>query len=178
MTNPSPYELFPVPPPAPWTYNDPRLIYNERCFFYNGGWDLVCLYGRVVPGKRKIGRSGAVFTGKSYPQAETINFLFKVCLTHVNEKKFEDYCEIKKYRVPKKIDLAVRVSKLSAQTKKIQVETEEMMTRIVKKFVYGDTLETMAPKETIVSSSLEKNLSPFVSSSLVLNKPKKFPTKN
>lgn len=29
---------MPLPLP-PYTYNDPRLAYNEHCFFYNGGYD-------------------------------------------------------------------------------------------------------------------------------------------
>lgn len=33
---------MPLPLP-PFTYNDPRIAYNEHCFLYNGGYDEVCL---------------------------------------------------------------------------------------------------------------------------------------
>ena len=40
----------------PFTYDDPRLTYDEHCFYYDGGYDEVCLvigFGR----KRSGGRS-------------------------------------------------------------------------------------------------------------------------
>lgn len=33
-------------PSGPYTYNDPRILYDEICFFYNGdGYDSVCFAG-------------------------------------------------------------------------------------------------------------------------------------
>lgn len=32
-------------PDPPYTYDDPRLTYDEHCFFYDGGYDDVCLAG-------------------------------------------------------------------------------------------------------------------------------------
>jgi hypothetical protein len=43
--------------PAPYTYDDPRLLYNEPCFFYDGGFDQVCLINKFQI--RTGGRSSA-----------------------------------------------------------------------------------------------------------------------
>jgi hypothetical protein len=95
MANPSPYEIFPEPPAAPWTYNDSRFTYNESCFLYNGDWDLECLYG-PVKGK-KGGRSGKS-KPKQYPNQEIINLLFNV---HIIKEDEEIIDKSKRYQVPR-----------------------------------------------------------------------------
>jgi len=40
-------------PAAPYTYDDPRILYDEICFFYDGGYDSVCLTGPIFIGRGK-----------------------------------------------------------------------------------------------------------------------------
>lgn len=42
----------------PFTYNDNRLMYGEQCFYYNGGYDNICLSINTINAKRKVGNGG------------------------------------------------------------------------------------------------------------------------
>lgn len=47
-------------PAPPYTYDDPRIGYDEHCFFYDGGYDSICLaQPDAVIIKRSGGDTGA-----------------------------------------------------------------------------------------------------------------------
>ena len=77
--------------PPPYTYNDPRLTYNEHCFYYNGGYDEVCLiigFDR----KRRVGVGGGG-RRKSEEREEVlpwIDITIQSQLTAINGEFVED----------------------------------------------------------------------------------------
>jgi len=74
--------------PAPYTYDDPRLLYNEPCFFYDGGFDQVCLINKFQI--RTGGRSSASRNKENKPldDKEYINVFIECELKHVNGDRF------------------------------------------------------------------------------------------
>lgn len=75
---------MPLPLP-PYTYNDPRLIYNEHCFYYNGGYSDVCLN----PPTESVRRRGGKSTRYTYPKAHhSLDVLISVELSGSEEIKY------------------------------------------------------------------------------------------
>lgn len=64
----------------PFTYDDPRLTYDERCFFYDSPYDQVCL--QLAP-RRRIGggRSTSIKTKNPYVN---IRVCGKLCVVNGN----------------------------------------------------------------------------------------------
>ena len=88
-------------PQAPYSYNDSRICYNEPCFLYNGGFDLVCLAIAVTP-PRRVGGKSTSQSRTTYPTASMIDFTFRSRIDYVNDEKLEEdkYSEFKKFRFP------------------------------------------------------------------------------
>jgi len=84
---------MPLPSP-PYTYDDPRLTYNEHCFYYNGGYDSVCLiigFDR----KRRVGVGGGTASGgkrrdEELPPLPWIDITVCAQLLQANEEEVED----------------------------------------------------------------------------------------
>jgi len=55
--------------PPPYTYNDPRILYNEPCFFYDGIFDSVCLANKFTSAR---GHGGGLTSGKQQQPKEKL----------------------------------------------------------------------------------------------------------
>jgi hypothetical protein len=165
-------------PNPPYTYNDYRITYNEKCFFYNGGFDLVCL--AVKPNRGGVSGVAVGKLPKSFPTKEMIDLVFKVCIQNVNEQgyKEEEFCEIKKYSFEKKAeDVVVKTTDLKVKRKIITISTEEFGVKPIEKILSSSNPikvdENNKIIKTNISSSFQK-LKTHVSSSLYFKNPKKF----
>lgn len=67
-------------PLPPYTYDDPRLTYDEHCFFYDGGYDSACLSATTAIAVRRGGRKKE--------QKPYINIFVQVCVCKVNGIEF------------------------------------------------------------------------------------------
>lgn len=48
-------------PNPPFLYDDERITYDEHCFYYDGGYDIICLQTPPEPDeepKKRVGRAG------------------------------------------------------------------------------------------------------------------------
>lgn len=161
-------------PNPPYTYNDYRITYNEKCFFYNGGFDLVCLTAgrrRVVGSPPGVGK----LPPKSYPQPQMIDLVFKVCIQYVNEKEYKDeeVCEIKRYSFTKDSNTIVRTDGFDVRRKLFTITSSDFNVNTINRFLGNSDLNP----STVVSSSITK-LKTYVSSSLHFNVPKKIKIKS
>ena len=113
----------------PHTYDDPRMQYDEQCFFYDGGYDLLCLYdsGRI-PKKQKGKGSGGIVGGrkpKSHPQPEFIEYIFKTSIIRVNDDVLPDNEKTKKYHIlDKPNNIFFKIDDLKTKTKSISIKSE------------------------------------------------------
>lgn len=92
----------PFSTPPPYTYDDPRILYDQKCFFYNGGFDLVCLGIDPTPPEPPVSdffRPQGAGDGFGYrkpvePEYHWIDVRIKSCLVRVNHEKYEkdSYC--------------------------------------------------------------------------------------
>ena len=156
---------------GPYTYDSHKISYNEKCFFYNGGFELTCLIQDTVRHHGGGQAVGKLPYAKVYPQVEVINLIFKTCIEYVNDKKYKDeeLCEIKRYQYNKdesKVD--VRASGMNVRRRLFKITSDEFNVNTISRFLDKDN----NPTTSIVSSSLTK-LSTHVSSSLHFNKPQK-----
>jgi hypothetical protein len=160
----------------PYTYNDPRIIYNEPCFFYNGGYDLICL-GLTI----NVGKGGGGAVGKqtiAKPQPKMINILFKTCLDYVNDEEFkEEYCEIKEFRFKKFMDVNFKIEEVTLKGKRLTLTSEIFSPKIIKKHMSASADNITIKKTEISSSLMQLRLKSYISSSLVLNTPNKIKVK-
>lgn len=84
-----------MPYPPPYTYDDPRLTYDEHCFKLDGGYDEVCLvigYDR----KRRVGAAGAGRRPTTETPAPSLPWIdITVCaqLLELNDEKIEG-CDV------------------------------------------------------------------------------------
>ena len=92
--------------PPPYTYDDPRLIYDELCLTYDGDVDDICVIDTF--GVRKI-MGGSVSRKKPKPLPDILDITIQVCLSKVNDEDcwpsesalFNDrskHCDIFKWR--------------------------------------------------------------------------------
>jgi hypothetical protein len=65
-----------VLPTPPYLYDDPRLVYDEHCFFYDGGYDSVCL---GAPTAVIVRAGGSRKKAKPY-----LNVFVRCCVCKVN----------------------------------------------------------------------------------------------
>jgi hypothetical protein len=149
-------ETYPAPPAEPFLFNDPRITYNEPCFAYNGGFDLICLFGRKTRGPIVGGKSRHI-----YPNPEIMEVFFQTCYKKRDDLDEQQACEVKKYTVNKKIDATITSDIISIDVKKKSVEAT--VTKYVNKISKG--MET--------NVEFVNNLTPSVSSSLKLQIPRK-----
>lgn len=80
---------------ALYTYDDPRITYDELCFYYDGGYDLVCIKEHAV--KRIYGRSAAGKKRKEENE-EVFNLFIRISLSEVNGKEIDDPLSEKYFR--------------------------------------------------------------------------------
>ena len=150
---------FAIPAEPPYTYNDPRIIYNEPCFFYNGGYDLICLFGTPPPAGRGVATGARV---KSKPQPETISLIFKSCICRINDdvidinKREEEYCELKKYVFKKDLDVVLKLEQITLKGKRLTFSSKLLDSKVLKKHLSGSS-EGVSSKKTKVLGSLILN---------------------
>jgi len=73
-----------VLPAPPYTYDDARLTYDEQCFFYDGGYDSVCLAGPATVFVPR-GGGGRSNRRKNLPY---LNIFVKSRVLKINEEKY------------------------------------------------------------------------------------------
>ena len=133
--------------PAPHTYDDPRILYDDAVIFYDGNPDIIF----ITPEKKKIRGGGIVGSlGKRketvYPKEEIINLTFKTSIESINGVNLPyNYSKTSTYKFKKTSDIDVIVLDLTVGLKNKNIES----------FLTG------------VASN---NLSEHVSSSLFFNK--------
>jgi len=164
-------------PNPPYSYNDYRITYNEKCFFYNGGYDLTCLVTRDRT--RGVGTAIAgKYIDRSYPSKDMVDLIFKVCIDYVNDKEFsdEEHCEIKKYTFQKKDSLSIRTEKINVSRRILNITSDDFSVKTINKFLSSSN-PYVKDNKTTISSSMEK-LKTYVSSSLHFSSPKKIKVKS
>jgi len=89
-------------PAAPYTYDDPRLLYDEICFFYDGGYDFLCLTGPIF-----VGRGGGEARKRRVEKAKKnfVNVFIQHKLLSVNGIDYEPDEEPKWFRFAGENDL-------------------------------------------------------------------------
>jgi hypothetical protein len=79
---------MPLPIP-PYTYDDPRIAYDEVCFFYDGdGYDAVCLAGPAIvalPGGASTSSSATRRSKGNAPLLPFINIFIQAEVVEVND---------------------------------------------------------------------------------------------
>lgn len=94
---------------ALYTYDDPRITYDEMCFFYDGGFDLLCLkekaqkvYGRLTKKDRE-----------KEPKEEIFNLFIRISLVEVNGEEVDEPLSEKIFRFTDEPDLIkIKVAEL------------------------------------------------------------------
>lgn len=71
----------------PYTYDDPRLLYNEICFYYDGGYDSVCLATPIIVGRSTS--SDGRKKKKEKLEKPFINIFIETKLLEVNGKVYK-----------------------------------------------------------------------------------------
>ncbi len=125
-------------PNPPYTYNDPRLLYNEVCFFYDGGYDSVCLAGALkiiggsVPGRREPKKPAKPF----------FNIFIEYKLIEVNGKKHKPRTKSKWFRYAGENDaIEISINGVNIDITKPMVEGK--FVDIVKQIIsYSGSLES------------------------------------
>lgn len=79
--------------PPPYAYDDPRIAYDEACFFYNGGFDEVCLAERTssrrLGGGRAVASYKAPYKDKTKPTKEPLDIRMRSRLKSVNDTVYD-----------------------------------------------------------------------------------------
>lgn len=80
---------------GPYTYNDPRLFYNEHCFFFDGGYDDICLNPPepiLIHRKRNGGaislNRNSLNKKKENNDVHFLNLFLKVNLLKINDEPY------------------------------------------------------------------------------------------
>lgn len=153
-----------VVPPGPYTYDDPRFIYNEPCMFYNGGFDLQCLIDiqGVVLVKKKLGKSTSAISSrrKQLPPEDCrtiLDFVIKAEVERVNDKEIDHKAKEKKYHLEYD-PIKVTVDGLKHKTDDFEVWAHALTSSIVQPKICPTDKVRLLPIKTIVSSSLEARL--------------------
>ena len=132
--------LYPPGKAPPYTYDDARILYDEECFLYDGGFDEVCLTDITpVEVPRKFGGGGGmVARRRPYvpPPAPNplLDIRFKVCLKSVNDSDANAQCVETHWKreIPKTI-----------------VDTHLSGIESVKRFVYSTLAGSQVPQRFV-----------------------------
>lgn len=136
-------------PAPPYTYNDPRLLYNEVCFFYDGGYDSVCLTGSIFVGRAKTNAQHAKERKKRKELEKEkldktfINIFIESKLLSVNGDLIKPDEESKWYR-------------FSGETDIVEIYVNDIKIDISKPMIEGKFIETIK-RIVSYSGSLESN---------------------
>lgn len=92
---------MPLPSP-PFTYDDPRLVYDEHCFLYDGddtGYSELCLNPPTQSIRRRGGGSHHYTSRNSYPtRSNDFDVLFKTHLLGVNSQSLSSESKYLRYK--------------------------------------------------------------------------------
>ena len=99
------------------------IIYDEPCFVYDGGYDLICLYGlKPLPKRRILGTSGGTFSKpsekKTYPEPDIVELVFKTKIVNF------DIETTKTYKYDKNTNVSVEVKDIKVNLKKTNIKSE------------------------------------------------------
>jgi len=141
-------------PDPPYTYDDPRLLYDEVCFFYDGGYDLVCLAGPVIVGKG----GGSSDSGKKRveePKKNFVNIFIEHKLISVNGVPYHPDEDPEWFRFVgenDQIDIVIDGVKIDITKPMVEGKFLEAVKRIMN---YSGSFESKAEvlENVIVSSS-------------------------
>ena len=156
-----------IVPSGPYTYDDPRFIYNEPCMFYNGGFDLQCLIdiGQVtLPKKIWGGRStgGLALKSSDRPYKEKdcrviLDFEITARAHSLNGKLVDSEEISKKYHLDYE-PIEVSVDELKHKIDNYEVFAQALTASITTPVVCNTDKIKLLPIKTIVSSSLESQI--------------------
>lgn len=98
------------------------IIYDEPCFAYDGGYDLICLYGlKPLPKRRIVGGGGGLgktTEKKTYPEPDIVELVFKTKIVNF------DIENTKTYKYDKNSNVTVEVKDFKINLKKTNIKSE------------------------------------------------------
>lgn len=185
---------FPPGKGPPYTYDDPRMIYDELCYLYDGGFDEVCLIDNGLLSSKKGGASaGIVARRKPYqpPPAPPcmLDIEIKSCLKRVNDedKELTGECDILKFKgQDSDMKVAVRLKKSSRPNRAVygtvssvckdtsaRIETKSQVISVDKpqRKVNSTIGEAIAGASIVVSASAAKANKPSIAVQVKTEKP-------
>lgn len=119
---------MPLPSP-PFTYDDPRLIYDEHCFLYDGddtGYSELCLNPPTQSVVRRGGKSTAYAKRYTYPSRyDELDVLFKTHLSGVNQLTVDGREKYLRYKDVLDKDPRIQIFSIKTETK--EPRKEEMI---------------------------------------------------
>ncbi len=131
-------------PDPPYGYDDPRITYDEHCFFYDGdGYDNVCLTRpTAVVVRPKVG--GSVSSNRrrqqqKEPQLPFVNVFIQIQLAMVNDVFYSE--------PPKVLRFAGRDAPISVFVNGVQFDTRFP-------YVSGEMVQTLKEKPEDLNASI------------------------
>jgi len=150
-------------PAAPYTYDDPRLTYDEHCFLYDGGYDSICLvigFGKHFRGGRSS-KTTASYAPRELPPYVDINVKSKlIAVNEQNESRFAENSHFVKGSIEKgnifAAETALTKKQIAVFAESVQATTHSMgeikakpilvLTEQEKKINIGTSLITVRTK--------------------------------
>lgn len=161
-------------PDGPYTYDDPRFVYDERCMFYDGGFSAICLLPTILP--RRVGKStGRKVNVHAYAQQVIkrekdceveLEVTIRLTCAKINNKEFtkqkHDVALVKKYRLRYK-PMKVSLLKIKQNKNEFDVHLLNIASTItVPKICISDPNIKLLPIKTIVSGSKSRIKQPKI----------------
>ena len=147
-------------PTPPYTYDDPRLLYDEVCFFYDGGYDQVCLTTpkiTVLPYRAGLA-TAPVRRRKEQKKEEDlpiINVFIQASLFEVNNAVVPDRNNLKYVRFSgANTPLEIKINKLTLETSF--------------PYVTGEIVKTLQEKDSLKVSSTYLEKAPITQDNIEL----------
>lgn len=153
-----------MPPPGkspPYTYDDPRIIYDELCLFYDGPYDEQCLIDLVTPAQRRRIGVGSARRKPIQPPPAFLELEIVTCLKMVNDKKLEDgTCEVFRWKGELDKDLTVTSRRVThSRTNRYVVGLlSDVNNPADSRNAQGELVSVTKPQRTIVTSKIEESV--------------------
>lgn len=156
---------YPPDSPPPYTYDDPRFIYDELCMYYDGFFDKVCLLG-PEEAKRKVGASGAgrMLQKKPFIMPEPSPMLelqIKTCLKKVNDEEYDtEKCDIFRWKGELDKDLTVTSRRVThgRTNRSVYGNVTEVGNPADSREATGTLVSVTKPERTVTTSKIEERV--------------------
>jgi hypothetical protein len=122
---------MPLPLP-PFTYDDPRLIYDEHCFLYDGegtGYSDLCLNPPPPEIVRKKGGRSTAYRNTYPPRYDELDVLFKTHLSGVNEVTVDSEERFLRFKDILEKDPRVQIFSIKTETKSKPLQEVEIVVK-------------------------------------------------